>query len=118
MSVVAFSVTRFTPADVAEWNSIAMPKLDRGLWASVTRRSDRERDELLVHFPNLDRPIFRFERDRHGVYRLLFNDRKGWYEIGRGDTAEECLSVWKGRMPRTPRAPAQAVQPAEAETAL
>lgn len=103
MTVVAFTVARFTPADLAEWNSVALPKLDRGLWESVLRRSDRERDELLVQFPNLERPVFRFERDRRGVYRLLFNDRKGWYEIGRGETAAECLSVWKGRLPRVER---------------
>ena len=42
-----------------------------------------------------------------GTYRLLFNDRRGWYEIGTGETAEECLSVWKGRLPRTTRTPAE-----------
>lgn len=103
MTILAFSVARFSPADLEEWNSIALPKLERGLWQSVTRRSDRERDELLVHFPSLDRPVFRFERDKRGTYRLLFNDRKGWYEIGRGDSAADCLAVWKGRPARSDR---------------
>lgn len=105
--IVPFSVARFRPADLAEWNSVALPKLDRGLWESVIRQSGPDFDRLVVHFPNLDRPVFRFERDRRGTYRLLFNDRRGWYEIGCGETAEECLSVWKGRLPRTGRAPAE-----------
>ncbi len=103
--IVPFSVARFCPADLAEWNSVALPKLDRGLWESVTRQTGPDFDRLIVHFPNLERPVFRFERDRRGTYRLLFNDRRGWYEIGSGDSAEECLSVWKGRLPRTARQP-------------
>lgn len=105
--ILPFSVARFCPADLAEWNSVARPKLERGLWESVTRQSGRDFDRLIVHFPNLQRPVFRFERDRRGTYRLLFNDRRGWYEIGSGDTAEECLSVWKGRLPRSPRPSAE-----------
>ncbi|ACI99632.1 hypothetical protein [Rhodospirillum centenum] len=111
MTVVPFSLARFTPADLAEWNSVALPKLDRGLWESVTRSSGPDFDRLVVHFPNLDRPVFRFERDRRGGYRLLFNDRRGWYEIGSGDSAGECLSVWKGRLPRSPQR-----QPEDAST--
>jgi len=113
MTVIAFSAARFSPADLAEWDSVAQPKLSRGLWAAVTRSSGRDFDRLVVTFPNLDRAVFRFERDRLGTYRLLFNDRKGWYEIGVGATAAECLAVWKGRLPRaaggTPAGEAQSV---------
>lgn len=100
--IVPFSVARFCPADLAEWNGVAGPKLQRGLWESVERETGADYDRLVVHFPNLDRPVFRFERDRRGRYRLLFNDRRGWYEIGTGDTAAECLSVWRGRLPQAP----------------
>jgi hypothetical protein len=106
MTVVAFSLARFTPADIAEWNSVAMPKLQRGLWESVSRTSNPEGDKLMVRFPNLERPVFTFERDRRGTYRLFFNDRRGWYCIGSGDTAAECLAVWKGRVPRAKAAEA------------
>lgn len=100
MTVVPFSVARFTPFDLAEWNTVAVPKLERGLWESVTRQTGADFDQLIVSFPNLDRPVFRFERDRRGTYRLFFNDRRGWYCIGTGATAEECLAVWRGRVPR------------------
>ncbi|MFM2043652.1 MAG: hypothetical protein RLY86_2228 [Pseudomonadota bacterium] len=99
MTVIAFCPARFTPADLDEWNAIALPKLERGLWGTVSRASRRDHDELVVRFPNLDRPVFRFERDQRGIYRLLFNDRKGWYEIGRGTTSAECLGVWRGKGP-------------------
>jgi len=103
MTVLAFSRARFTPADIAEWTSVAQPKLDRGLWESVVRSTGPDFDRMVVHFPNLDRPVFRFERDARGRYKLLFNDRRGWYEIGSGDDAAECLSVWRGRPVAAPR---------------
>ncbi|MEE3626622.1 hypothetical protein UCD39_22045 [Nitrospirillum sp. BR 11752] len=109
MTVVPFSSARFTPFDLTEWNSVAQPKLERGLWETVSRHTAPDHDQLIVRFPNLDRPVFRFERDRRGTYRLFFNDRRGWYCIGTGETAEECLSVWRGRVPRaTAEAGAQA----------
>ena len=49
---------------------------------------------------HLDRPVFSFERDKRGLYRLFFNDRRGWYCIGTGESAGECLAVWKGKVPR------------------
>lgn len=108
MTVVAFSSARFTPADVGEWNAIALPKLQRGLWASVARQTSPEGDKLVVRFPNLDRPVFSFERDKRGLYRLFFNDRRGWYCIGTGESAGECLAVWKGKVPRAKAAEASA----------
>lgn len=108
MTVVPFTIARFTPADLAEWNTVAQPKLARGLWEAVERSSGPDFDRLVVRFPNLERPVFRFERDRRGTYRLLFNDRRGWYEIGSGSTAEDCLAVWKGRLPRTETKAAEA----------
>ncbi|QJE73758.1 hypothetical protein HHL28_12235 [Aerophototrophica crusticola] len=108
MTVVPFLAARFSPADLAEWNSVALPKLSRGLWETVERSTGPDFDRLVVRFPNLERPVFRFERDRRGTYRLLFNDRRGWYEIGSGQTAAECLSVWKGRLPRTEQQTADA----------
>ncbi|HYC05204.1 MAG TPA: hypothetical protein VED40_18065 [Azospirillaceae bacterium] len=117
MTVVAFSVARFTPFDLTEWNAIAMPKLERGLWESVSRQSGPDFDRLTVHFPNLERPVFRFERDRRGNYRLFFNDRRGWYCIGTGESADECLAVWRGRLPRKPASEIAATMTAGADTA-
>ncbi|HYD32194.1 MAG TPA: hypothetical protein VEB64_15235 [Azospirillaceae bacterium] len=101
MTVIAFSVARFTPADLAEFNAIAEIKLNQGQWAQVTRESGRDFDRLIICLPGLDRPVFRFERDRHGRYRLHFNDRAGWYVIGSGTTAGECLAVWRTRARRS-----------------
>ena len=84
MTVVAFSLARFTPADLSEFNEIARPRMDRGLWAGVSRQTSADGDQLLVTFPHLDRPVFRFERDRRGTYTLWFHDRQGWHSIGTG----------------------------------
>ena len=100
MTIVAFSLARFTPADLAEFAAIAKPRIERGLWAGFVRQTDRDCDHLLVTFPSLDRPVFRFERDRRGTYTLWFNDRQGWHNIGTGSTAAECLIIWRPRLPR------------------
>lgn len=103
MTVVAFSCARFTPADLSEFGAVAEPKLRLGHWAGVIRETGREYDRLLVLLPGVDRPVFRFERDGQGRYSLSFNDRSGWYGIGTGTTATECLSIWRPR-PRQERA--------------
>ncbi|MBP2295217.1 hypothetical protein [Azospirillum rugosum] len=102
MTVVAFSCARFTPADLVEFEAVAEPKLRLGHWAGVIRETGREHDRLLVLLPGVDRPVFRFERDGRGRYSLSFNDRSGWYGIGSGATASECLSIWRPR-PRAQR---------------
>jgi hypothetical protein len=68
----------------------------------VLRESGRTHDRLLVLLPEVDRPVFRFERDAKGRYSLSFHDRSGWYGIGAGDNAAECLSIWRPRRPRSP----------------
>ena len=97
MTVVAFSVARFTPSDLTEFETVAEPKLRLGHWAGIIRESGRDYDRLLVMLPGVERPVFRFERDGKGRYSLSFNDRAGWYGIGNGDTAAECLSIWRPR---------------------
>jgi hypothetical protein len=104
MTVVAFSLARFSPADLSEFNEIARPRMDRGLWAGVSRQTSPDGDQLLVTFPHLDRPVFRFERDRRGTYTLWFHDRQGWHSIGTGTSATECLSIWRTRPARVPAA--------------
>ena len=74
--------------------------MDRGLWAGVTRQTSADGDQLLVTFPHLDRPVFRFERDRRGTYTLWFHDRQGWHSIGTGSSSTECLSIWRTRPAR------------------
>ena len=100
MTIVAFSLARFSPADLSEFNEIARPRMDRGLWAGVSRQTSPDGDQLLVTFPHLDRPVFRFERDRRGTYTLWFHDRQGWHSIGTGTSATECLSIWRTRPAR------------------
>lgn len=100
--VIPFSIARFTPGDLAVWNRLADDKVRRGLWEPTLRETGRDHDRILVRFPGLDRPAFRFERDRQGQYHLCFNDRRGWHEIGVGNTADECLSVWDNFRDRSP----------------
>ncbi len=106
MTVVAFSRARFTPADLSEFEMVAEPKLRLGHWAGIIRESGRDFDRLLVMLPGVGRPVFRFERDGKGQYALSFNDRAGWYGIGNGAAAAECLSIWR---PRSRAARADAV---------
>lgn len=103
-TVLAFSRARFTPEDLEIFESVAEAKLRNGHWAGVLRESGREHDRLLVLLPEADRPVFRFERDRDGRYSLSFHDRSGWYGIGAGSNAVECLAIWRPR-PRKATAP-------------
>jgi hypothetical protein len=104
MTVIAFSLARFTPADLREFYEIANPRMARGLWASVARHTGPESDRMQIRLPNLDRPIFSFERDRQGRYTLLYNDSAGWQCIGSGHTAAESLTIWRTR-PTRPASP-------------
>ena len=99
MSVIPFSAARFTPSDIKEFTALAGPKLQRGLWAGITRETGRDFDRLLVTLPGISRSVFSFERDRRGDYHLLFYHKAGWYSIGSGRTAAECLAVCR---PHTP----------------
>lgn len=104
MTVVAFSLARFTPVDLREFYDIADPRLARGLWESVSRQTGPDFDRLQVRLPNIPRAVFSFERDRRGRYTLLFNDSHGWHGIGSGNTAAECLTIWRTRTARPSRA--------------
>lgn len=101
-NVIQFCRARFTPEDLDAFSAVAEAKLQRGHWAGVLRESGRDHDRLLVLLPEVDRPVFRFERDAKGRYSLSFHDRSGWYGIGAGDSAAECLSIWRPRRPRMP----------------
>jgi hypothetical protein len=93
MTVIPFPACRFTPADLTEFYKIALPKCARGVWAGVTRQTARYQDMLMVSLPGQSEPIFLFERDRAGRYRLWFRD--GGRCIGSGATAAECLTIWQ-----------------------
>ncbi|CAO3415454.1 hypothetical protein [Azospirillum endophyticum] len=100
-NVIQFCRARFTPDDLDAFAAVAEPKIRDGHWVGVLRESGRTHDRLLVLLPEVDRPVFRFERDAKGRYSLSFHDRSGWYGIGAGDSAAECLSIWRPRRPRT-----------------
>ncbi|KAA0597961.1 hypothetical protein J2848_001552 [Azospirillum lipoferum] len=101
-NVIQFCRARFTPDDLDAFAAVAEPKIRDGHWVGVLRESGRDHDRLLVLLPEVDRPVFRFERDAKGRYSLSFHDRSGWYGIGAGDSAADCLSIWRPRRPRTP----------------
>lgn len=84
MTVISFSRARLTPQDVAAFNAVAKPRMEVGLWGSVTRQTETSSDRLVVRFPHLDRPVFHFERNRTGRYTLWFQDRQGWHSVGSG----------------------------------
>jgi hypothetical protein len=100
MTVLAFSPSRLTPADLAAFRAIAEPNIERGLWHSIDRESSRDYDRLLIKLPVLHRVVFSFERDRAGLYHLYFHDEGGRYEIGTGRTAVDCLAIWRYRRQR------------------
>jgi hypothetical protein len=95
MTVIPFPSCRFTPADLAAFYEVALPKCSRGSWAGVARQTGRYNDRLLVSLPGVSEPVFVFERDRAGYYRLWFKDSGGGRCIGTGTTAAACLSIWK-----------------------
>ena len=94
MSVVAFSPARFTPDDLWDFDQIAWPRLTSGLWSHVSRVTCPDSDQVLVFFHHLDRPVYRFERDCCGTYRLWFHG-SGPHIIASGTSAAECLLVWR-----------------------
>lgn len=99
MSVIFFSVTRFTPADVAAFNEVALPRLADGRWAAISRSSGGWGDRMAVTLPGQPLPSFTLERDRRGAYALCFHDRGGTVLLATGDDAAACLWIWT----RTPR---------------
>ena len=94
MSVIPFSRARFTPADVAVFIEIALPRLADGRWALISRNSGAWGDRFAVTLPGQTIPTFTLERDRRGVYALYFHDREEAVLIGKADSAAECLWVW------------------------
>jgi hypothetical protein len=95
MTVIPFPVCRFTPADLAAFYEVALPKCTRGAWAGVARQTERHHDRLLISLPGLSDPVFVFERDRVGCYRLWFRHGGGARCIGSGTTAMDCLAIWQ-----------------------
>jgi hypothetical protein len=93
MTVVAFT-TRFTPDDLSAFDAIAWRHITTGVWSHVSRQTHADSDQVLVYLPLLDRPVFRFERDRSGIYRLWFHGGSGPQIVATGTTAAECLSIW------------------------
>ncbi|QQP88908.1 hypothetical protein IGS68_23315 [Skermanella sp. TT6] len=93
MTVIPFPACRFTPADLVAFYRIALPKCSRGAWAAVARQTGRHHDRLLISLPGIEDPVFIFERDAGGRYRLWFREG-GTRCIGSAATAEECLGVW------------------------
>jgi|SRR3954451_3022825 hypothetical protein len=96
MTVLAFSPARFTPGDLADFDQIAWSRISSGLWSHVSRVTCHDSDQVLVYFHHLDRPVFRFERDRCGTYRLWFHAGDGPQIVAAGRTAADCLSIWAG----------------------
>ena len=95
MTVIPFPSCRFTPADLAAFYEVALPKCSRGSWAGVARQTGRHHDRLLISLPGVNEPVFVFERDIAGHYRLWFKDGDGGRCIGTGTTAAACLCIWQ-----------------------
>jgi hypothetical protein len=95
MTVIPFPSCRFTPADLAAFYEVALPKCSRGSWAGFARQTGRHHDRLLISLPGVNEPVFVFERDVAGHYRLWFRDGGGARCIGKGSTAVACLGIWK-----------------------
>jgi len=100
MTVVPFALFRFTPSDLAEFYEIAVPKCTQGLWAGVMRQTGRDHDRLMVTLKGVARPVFSFERGQDGHYRLFYHDRSEHRLIGLGDSAAECLVIWRTKRER------------------
>lgn len=96
MCVVPFSRARFTPADVADFTAIAVPRLADGRWSAISRSSGAWGDRMAVTLPGQSAPSFTLERDRSGSYALCFHNRGDAVLIGKGDSAAECLWIWAG----------------------
>ena len=100
MTVLTFSRAQLSPDDLAVFDAIATPNLERGLWSGIQRRTGRDYDRLLVTFPQNDQVLFSFERDREGTYRLFVHDRGDQHCIGTGRRAADCLAIWRHRKAR------------------
>lgn len=94
MSVIPFAQHRFTPADVEEFMKVARPRMEVGLWAGFMRESSKDGDSFYVFFSRLNRPVFKFHRTQFGDYLLWFHNKTEWFDISRGETAQECLGIW------------------------
>lgn len=93
-NVINFPRHRFTPDDVAAFNEIALPKLQRGLWGRLERYTSENKDQILVFFAGVRDAVFMFERDDQGYYKLLYVDQAGHHITGHGWTSQDCLSCW------------------------
>jgi hypothetical protein len=101
MTVLTFSRAQLSPADLAVFDAIATPNLERGLWSGIRRRTGRDYDRLLVTVPQIDQVLFSFERDREGTYRLFVHDRGDQHCIGTERSAVDCLGIWRYRKVRS-----------------
>ena len=101
MTVLTFSRAQLSPVDLAAFDAIATPNLERGLWSGIRRRTGRDYDRLLVTVPQIDQVLFSFERDREGTYRLFLYDRGDQHCIGTGRSAVDCLAIWQYRKARS-----------------
>jgi hypothetical protein len=97
MSVVPFSSARFTPADLAEFNRVSLPRCARGLWSAISRQTMRDRDRLAVYTAGAKNPLFTVERDGSGSYSLFYHNGGEPHRIGFGETVAECLAIWMDR---------------------
>lgn len=95
MTILAFSVARFTPADIATFLEIAAPRLQTGRWAAFHRQSGPRDDRIVIELPGKAEPTFSFKRDYQGCYGLYYHDHDGAHCIGFGASAAECLRVWR-----------------------
>jgi len=94
MSVVPFSRARFSPADVAAFHAVALPRLADGRWAAIARSSGTWGDRFAVMLPGRPLPAFTLERDRRGAYALYFHDRGETVHLGSAESAAGCLRIW------------------------
>jgi hypothetical protein len=109
MTVIPFPSCRFTPADLTAFYEVALPKCSRGSWAGFARQTERHHDRLLISLPGVNEPVFVFERDVGGHYRLWFRDADGARCIGKGTTAVACLGIWRSAPARRRERAAAAV---------
>lgn len=97
-TVMAFPAIRFTPADLARFRAVALPRLELGVWSRVQRVSSRLGDTLFIYGHGDPGPMLAFSRNPSG-YWLHYPDRDGWCRIGFGASAGEPLAVWESRPP-------------------
>jgi hypothetical protein len=89
---------RFTQSDLALFDQVAYPRISRGIWSHIDRHTCSDGDQVLVYFPHVQLPVFRFERDCSGTYTLWYRPATSadWGLITTGTSAAECLSIWNG----------------------